>query len=701
MLTGKKAFGGDDSDETVSDVLAAVLKSEPDWERIPQELPKNIKSLLFRCLHKDPHERLRDIGDARYDLAQPSHDYSEKEPAEKGAKQTVTVGWKLATFLFFLLSVIGWAFAFWWSNLSNDDHSPDQIQQFAFELSEEEQISMDIDIRMFDISDDGSTIAWISPQKPKRRILYRKLNSLEVQSVPGSEGVRDLDIALSSDGSEVLFVRDGSLWKMSLEGGTPQKIYEGENQSSIWTWDWGQDGSIVISIAYRGLISIPHIGANPLTLTELNSDDGEISHLFPCILPDGKGVLFTIERGSFYFTDVEALIFNGSSFQRKKVLFGTSFVEYVPTGHLLFGRQGTVLAVPFDSDTGTVTGPEVALLSNIQTDSYAFCAQFRVSQTGTLLYIPEQGLELDQLAWCHRNGGFEKLSLPPGNYQWPRIPPKGTSVLTAARLKNDRHYCVSEVDLKRLSLQKIGPVGYQSRYFEWNRDGSLFALSSAAKEGINLSLQYAGDSEPFQDLMDCPGQCAPTSWNPEGNVLFFTERLPFDHFRIGKIDLRDQELEPVIITQGSHSEQAGVVSPDGRWMAFISDHEGSPEVYIREIAQLSRQPYRVSKSGGWQPCWSRDGSELFYLSGDVTKLVSARLRLESEVEVLNESVVFDEPSGYEFRKLADMRSLGRSCYDVALDDQRFLVSLRERKGEMEVVVVLNWFEELNRLVPTE
>ena len=106
-----------------------------------------------------------------------SHDYSEKEPAEKVAKQTVTVGWKLATFLFFLLSVIGWAFAFWWSNLSNDDHSPDQIQQFAFELSEEEQISMDIDIRMFDISDDGSTIAWISLQKPERRILFRKLNS--------------------------------------------------------------------------------------------------------------------------------------------------------------------------------------------------------------------------------------------------------------------------------------------------------------------------------------------------------------------------------------------------------------------------------------------------------------------------------------------------------------------------------------------
>jgi serine/threonine-protein kinase len=694
-LTGNRVFKG----ETISETLASILKDEPDLSVLPGTTPLKIQDLIRRCLVKDPRDRLHDIADARIFLA---------EVQQEPEATTITTGTQLRSssrlswvwLIICLVVGIGIGALVMHLLLPRYTQLPGEPQKqshFTFELDEREQIALDMDVRLFDISDNGETIAWIAHPNPERKIFYRSLKELEVNAVPGTTGVGNVDIALSPDGTEISFVRDGALWRMPLKRGTPQKLFEGPAGFSIWEFDWGKDGSFVISPAYSGLLRLAKPGADPVPLTTLDDKANEFCHMAPLILPNERGVLFSVGKGNFWNTHIEVLVFDRSEARRQRVLEDVYFVEYVPSGHLLFGRAGTIFAAPFDLKTMAVTGPQVPIISNVQMDRFGMVVQFAISQNGTLAYIPEQGLVDNQLAWIDRQGRLELLPFPSQPYTTPRISRLGNQVAISSRRREISGWKICLLDLRRTIIKELSLGGRANYCGAWSSNGSQIAVSSDQDGPINPYLIDIMGTISTKKLITSNHDCIVTSWSKDGQQLIYTERLPLDKTRIMSVSIGDLEHKVTSLTPKDINEMMGVLSPDGMWMAYVSDQEGQPEVYIRNMDGSVRE--KVSSAGGEEPAWSPDGKELYYTSKDGAALLSIKLENGTGLKLGKEAVVFKEPQGFEFLK-PGLGSSGRETYDVHPDGQRFLfVVKKKREQKMKVDVILNFFEELKRKVP--
>ncbi|MBN1223090.1 MAG: serine/threonine-protein kinase [Candidatus Aminicenantes bacterium] len=693
-LTGKRVFRGD----TISETLASILKDEPQWKDLPITTLLKITELIKRCLVKDPRNRLHDIADARIALAE-----IQREPETaiistdrmKAPALRFSWVWLLAS-LIVGAAVTAIVFFGLLPSRTQDIGDYQKQSHFTFELDEEEQIAVDMDQLLFDISANGETIAWIGPPEPERKIFYRSLDSLEIKAVSGTEGAENLYIKLTFDGSEVSFVRDGVLWRRTLEGGVSQKIFDGGAEGSIWSWDWGKDGSFVIGPAYSGLIRLSRPGAAPETLTTLNAEVNEVVHQFPLILPNKKAALFSVGAGYMYNTHIETLNFESPEAIRRPLLENAYFVNYVPTGYLLFGREGTIYVAPFDLKNLRLTGPEVPVLSNIQSDHWGMADQFAVSQNGTLVYIPEQGLMDYQLAWIDLQGGLELLPFPSQPYGSLRISPLADQVSVCSRKLGQRGRNLYILDLRRNIAKELVTAGTDDYNGSWGSDGSRLIVNSNQDGPIAPFLIDFADTTVEKKLMTSEYDCHVTSWSRDGKQLIYTERLPYGKMRIGSISLGDPENKIALLTSGDANEKSGILSPDGLWMAYISYQQEQPEVYIRNMDGSIKE--KVSSDGGEEPAWSLDGKKLFYMNKEGTKLLSVEVKRGEELDLGKETVVIEKPVGFDFYKIG--WQFGRPSYDVHPDGQKFLFIVKKKSEQkMKVGVILNFFEELKRKVP--
>jgi serine/threonine-protein kinase len=694
-LTGNLAFKG----ETVSDTLASILKEEPDWKALPGSTPQKILETIRRCLIKDTRNRLQHVGDARILLNEALRD-PDAAIKTTGTKQRLSSRSFWMWLMVCLLVGIGiGALLLSLFRSSPPISSGSQMQySFTFELEEREQIAVDMDVRLFDISANGETIAWIGPRKPHREIFYRNLNDLEVRVVPGTQGVENLNIALSPDGTEVSFVRDATLWKISLKGGTPQKLFEGTADSSIWNWDWGEDGSIVLNPAWSGLVQISGPGADPEILTALNEKENEIAHTFPVILPDQRGVLFTVSRGSYAKTHIEVLEFGRSSSRRRLNLNNVYCVEYASTGHLLFGRGGTLFAAPFDLETLTVTGPEMSILSNIHMDENGLLAEFAVSRNGTLVYVPEQGLSDLQLAWIDRQGRVELLPFSSQPYRIPRISPSGEHIAVGIQKEGSRGWTISLLDMRRTITTELTQEGCYNGVGAWSSDGIQLVVILDHEGPGDVYLMDLSYPEEKIRLTNGSNPYNVNSWSRDGGSLILTERLPLDTRRLMRLKIEETMKQPVALTIEENNEAVGALSPDGLWLAYVSDWEGQSEVYIRSMTGTIRE--KASHNGGSQPAWSPDGKELFYMKNDQTEFLSVEVKAAAGLELGRETVVFKETSEFEIWKHEMLPRFVRS-YDVHPNGRKFLFPVKKKSNQkMKIGVITNWFEELKKKVPT-
>lgn len=668
-LTARRAFTG----ETVSDTLAQILECEPNWRALPTSTPREVSHVLRRCLRKHESRRLRHIGDVKIELEDaidPSETHWPETQITRPSRRGV-IGLALAL-------VTATAAVATWALRSSAPVSP-LPTRFSIDSPPASLRAMNDHFPKVAISSDGRRVAYIGEDAGGRRLYLREMG----ETAPVALAVEDeADAPFFSPDGEWVGFRDSKqrLRKISLRGGEPSEIVE-MRRSGIW----GYDGTIVYSpSALGGLWQVSDSGGEPTRLTETDPTRNERSHRWPHILPGGEWMLYTV---STYATDTydEALIRARSlkTGEEHDVIRGGSFPKFVPTGHLLFARGGAVLAAPFDPVRARATGAAQTVLSDVVTYPSTGAAQFDVSATGTLVYLPGNPVNLrDRLVWVDRRGNKEYLSLEPGDYFGVKLSPDGRFVAVDHNLAVPN---VWQYDLTRGSFSRLTSEAANSSPV-WTPDGSHIVVSSETGGARGLRL-IAVDAPSGGDDRLVEGPHWPNSFSPDGKLLLTTRESPNTGRDLWLVR-RDGTAEPFLVTP--YEEHSARFSPDGQWIAHVSKESGRNEVYLRPFADPERKR-QISTAGGQEPLWAPSGREIFYrVSGAV---MSVTLAFELEVTVGVPQLLFEDT------ELATAGGFFNYKYDVSPDGTRFLTyEMGEPPPPAPVIVVLNWTTELEPVV---
>ena len=702
-LTGKRAFEGD----TLTETIASILKSEPDWSFLPAETPASVRAVLRQCLQKDPHHRLRDIADARVEMRE-----------EVAVPSTVvpfaprwSLGWLIATGVTTL--VIGVLIGLAVMKYIKPGVSPisQPVVRSTIRLDSGRWLA-GVLVRPpsgFDqptrtavaISSDGRFMVYSAVKEnpgrqDKPRLYLRRFDQLEAKPIAGTEG--GVSPFLSPDDRWVGFWAAGKLTKISVDGGVPSTLCD---VSLPFGFSWGADNQIVFGQSdfwgISGLSRVSADGGQTETLTTPDKQKGEVSHRLPHCLPTRKGILFTIMR---HLWDVQPRVAVMELATRKwrVLLENGADARYVATGHLVFLRQGTLMVVPFDPDRLEIVGQPVPATANVlqalnpvHSDYNTAAGQFSISASGTLIYasggiVPDME---NSLVWVDHKGKAELIASFKAPFGPPRLSPDGRQIAYPT-WGLEPHVWV--YDLNRGTKTRLTSEGWPG-FVAWTRDGRRIVFDWLETGAPNINWQTVDGSSPMERLTQSVYIQFPGSWSRDGEKLAFVESHPDTRSDIQLLNLRDRRVTPFLNSR--FNEEFPEISPDGRWMAYVSDQSGRKEVYIQPFAgQGGKQP--ISNNGGDAPLWAPNGRQLFYRSGDVGDQVwVVDVQTGSGFSATKPRFLFEKP-GYDWG--APIR-----YWDISPDGQRFLmVKFEERKPQpvTEIILVQNWFEELTRLAPT-
>ena len=667
-LTGKRVFEG----ETITETIASVLKSEPDWEALPVSSPGFVRFLLRRALQKDPSQRLRDIGDARLTIEEVLDGSSEPWSTQAGSepRRGATIAWVLAG----VLAVVA-AVSLWQSGNQTTALGTGTTAHFEIALP-----GLDPANPFIALSPRGRHLVYVGSQEDGPNALYyRSLGDTEIRILPGTKGA--VDPFFSPDGAWVGFYAEGELRKVPLDGGPAETICKTPEALGA---SWSMSEFIVFG-SPNGLFKVPSTGGVPTAVSTPDLEKGETSHAWPWILPDGNTVLFTVWTTGKY-DDARIDVLSLETGQRRTVLEHGSAPQYSATGHLLYARSGILMGVPFDLKTQQVTGDPKSLLAGVHTDVLGE-AHLGLSELGTLAYLSQGAAAFggSTLVWVDRQGRVEPvLPKQEAAFVQPTFSPSGEHVALVYNIQGSVE--VWRYDLSDGRLVPIGSGGISEVFPVWSPDEQWIAVGSNKEGQWNVFRIRADGSGQIEQLtFSTDTRYLPTSWSLD-DVLAI-ERGPDGKKDILVLDMREGEkVLPVLVTESN--ERGAKFSPDGKWMAFTSDRTGNDEVWIKAYPG-SEPPALVSIGGGKEPVWSRDGKELFYRIKD--KLMVVPVTTQPAFRVGTPTLLFEGSYTYGYSDWS-------FNYDVAADGSRFMmVKEGPTKG---VHVLVNWFEELKRLVPT-
>ena len=686
MLTGRRAFDGDD----VSTTLAAVLKSDPDWSVLPPATPPSLRRLLGRCFRKDPKERLQAIGDARVELGDTLS--GGVEEAVSSATVRLAPWWRrvvipAATAIGASLATGG---AVWYAMRSTVERPA--VSRLQITPPTIAALSIDTISRDVVITPDGSRVVYAGANGTT--LFVRPLDQLEATAIVRGGAPRHPFV--SPDGKWVGFL-DGpsTLKKVALSGGPATLVARLDNTARGATW--AADGSIIFatSAASTGLQRVSADGGAPTVLTRPNRVRGEANHWWPELLPGGQAVLYTVTATTGGLDAASIAILELGSGRSTILLRGGSDAQYLPSGHLVYGASGILRAVGFDLTRLIVVGSSIPVVPQVlMTPVGAVGAT--LARDGTLVYVTGgAGSGLRTLVWVDRQGRETPLTAPPRTYLYPRVSPDGTRVaVTALDQKPD----VWLWDLTRATLTRVTSDASLNTVPIWMPDGRrLVFASSRGGTNYNLYRQSADGIGPVERLTESTDAQFASAVSPDGTQLVFTQTSATTGLDVMTVGL-DAAHHVFPLVQTPFDERNGIVSPDGHWLAYEANNTGTFEIYIQPFPDVTRGRWQVSTAGGTQPLWARGGQELFYFAPDGALM---RVAVAS-----GQAWTAGTPTKMlEGRYVMSTSGTLQRHYDSAPNGERFLMvktgSTDAPDAPPQIVVVQHFDEELKRLVPTK
>jgi eukaryotic-like serine/threonine-protein kinase len=665
MLTGRPSFAG----ETISDTLAAVLKQEPDWQALPADTPQGMRSLLRRCLEKDPVDRVHDIADARIEIqeaiAGPAATAATGPPRRAAVRWMRVIPWAVAA------GSVAVALLVVQQGSRGSGSRAGSVTRLDLDLPPGVELVTVYPPAMV-LSTDGTRVAFVGVFRGLRQLYTRRLDQFETVPIRGTENANA--VFMSPDGRALGFITaDLALKKVSLADGLVTTVEHDAEFSAGAAW--GPDDRITF-VRAGTLWQVPASGGPARQLTTLDSGKRELLHVWPSVIAEGRIILFASITGtSRGASHIEALSLPTG--QRRVIVESGTFPLYVPSGHLVFFHDGALLGAPFDVDRMEVTGPVVRVLDNLAVGTTMDAPLAALSNAGSLMYAPSDA-GTTRLVWVSRQGVEQPITETPRRYQYPRLAPDGrrTAVATAGDLWIQD---IARPTFTRLTSEQT--VG--NAFPVWTPDGTrvLFRTSSGM-----YWIAADGSGQPHA----IPGALSgdiPCSVAPDGDTLAFMRQNAQTSRDVYVLSLAGRSgPRPVVNT--SAFEGGAQFSPNGHWMAYASDESGQMQVYVRPFPGPDRR-WPVSTQGGTQPSWNRNGKEIFYRIGN--KMMVVDVSGSVDVTLSQPRQLFEQRYVFQNISLAN--------YDVSPDGQRF-VMVKDETGSGRLNVVLNWTEELKRLVPT-
>ena len=676
MATGKKAFEG----KSQASLIAAILKDDPAPMTECQPMtPSLLDQVVKKCLAKEPDERWQTASDLMTGLRWVTEVGT---PVDSFPSATTPALWKQVVPWSVAAGLMG-IFALWGLWPSSPSELP--ISRRLTITLPSPHIQSNFGPTMA-LSPDGQHFVYVSVNESNEHQFFRRsMDQFDHVLISGTQHTRNFFFSPNGKWVGFLSTVDGTLKKVSVMGGSPQPICE--VSFAVRGASWGPDGNIIFGVGQgpdAGLYQVSASGGSPQRLTRPDSERDEVDHRWPYILPGGKAVLFTIRVSGSGDSDNRIAVLSLETGEWKTLIHGGDDPRYSPTGHLLFIRSENLMAAPFDLKTLEVTGESVPVINNVSVTSQGM-ANLTFSGDGTVIYLPAGQASSSRLVWVDRDGKTELVLERQGRFDEPRLSPDEQTISFTMRNELERHVWI--YDLNRGTLNPLTFEGENARGL-WTPDGDRIIFASNRTGPFNIYSIPAGGGEA-ELLVTREQNLVVTSVSQGGKFLFATGPILSDIW-VSSLE-GDRKPEPFLETR--FHERNAVFSPDGNWVAFTSDRSRRDEIYIQPYSNDGKIE-QISNTGGRQPMWSHDGKELFYRNGDAMMVVP--IQMEPTFKAVTPQPLFRGT-------YTDAYFGSTSNYDVTDDGQRFVMVESSAQGITGTTlhVVLNWFEELKRLVPTD
>jgi Tol biopolymer transport system component len=693
MLTGRYAFPGD----TVSDTIAKILEREPDWSALPAATPAPVRRLLSRCLAKDPNQRLRDIGDLgigidAIDEAWPGATAGAAASAARAKTRIAWVPWVTAGAL-----ALGLALVFvLWAPWRETPPAPALLRVRA-DLGADASLAS-LNVRFGDaavLSPDGAVVAFVAQKSggASPELYVRRLNELQASPLLGTDDA--LAPFFSPDGRWIGFFASNKLKKIPVTGGAVVTLSDALSPRG---GSWGEDETIVFSPNNQPgsrLLRVSSAGGNAEPLTSLA--DGELLQLWPQVLPGTKAVLYTSSSNPGAYDDANLVVQPWPGGTPKIINRGGYHGRYLPSGHLVYIHGGTLFAARFDLARLEMTSQPAPVLEGVRSNSITGGAQFAMSASGTLLYLPGPSIGAGApLHLMNREGKTTPLRFTPANWFELLFAPDGQRLAMQIR---DKSSDIWVYDLRQETLTRVTQDPGLAGTPVWTPDGRGIVFASARGDRLapNLYWQRADGTGAAVRLTESKYWQRPASWHPSGKFLAF-EEVHKENVDIMILPIEGNDASswkpgtPTPFLNGPFIEGFPMFSPDGRWLAYSSNETGRHEVYVRPFPGQGGK-WQVSTGGGTHPTWSRAKPELFY-------------GLDGQIMVAPYTVHADSFRAEKPRLWSEGRYQPRGAsrmFDLHPDGERFALAPAAQTSDVtrqnSVVFIFNFFDELRRVAP--
>jgi Tol biopolymer transport system component len=658
MLTGHRAFPGDD----LTDTLASVVKLDPKWDAFGANVPSRVRQVVRVCLQKDPRQRAQAIGDMRLAL---EGAFETATPHTAAAPARTQWLWPAVAVAAVLLAAISAIPAMRYLRETAASETRLQVVTPLSPAPTE-----------FALSPDGRRIVFVASGDGTQRLWLRDLDKTDAQPMMGTDGA---DFPFwSGDGRSIGYFASGKLFRIEAAGGLPQVV---ANASAGRGGAWNASGTIIFAPSNGPLLRVAASGGDPVAVTRLDSAR-QTSHRFPQFLPDGRHFLFyvqgTAEAAGIYLASLDGPDgLNGG--EPKRLAASSTGGAYLSPDRVIFVKEGALVAQRLDVAGGVLTGDPLTISDQVAFVGGTNQGGFSVSADGRIAYRATTAPS--QLSWFDRMGkALGVATEPDSSLASPELSPDGRRVAVQRKVQNNTDIWLRDLARSSFTRFTVHPAGEQMPV--WSPEGSRIVFESNRAGAGNLYVKASNGVGAEELLLETPNNKAAQSWSKDGRFLLYVEVDPKTGNDLWVLDLMGNDRKPRAVANSASDERMGQFSPDGRWVAYATNESGRFEIVVQPFPEPANK-WQVSTNGGSQPRWRADSKELYFLAPDgklmATPVTASGPRFEA-----------GSPAPLFPTRLAGTPTIFSAEYAVAADG-RFLINQPvEDFSAAAITIIQNW-----------